>query len=65
MDPDPDPGCPKTYGSSGSGFGYATLFGGQHFNVLRRGCVRKKLKKFWPVSDTDLNQGFGSGSETD
>jgi hypothetical protein len=25
MNPDPDPGGPKTYGSDGSGFGYATL----------------------------------------
>jgi hypothetical protein len=25
MDPDPDPGGPKTYGSDGSGFGSATL----------------------------------------
>jgi hypothetical protein len=25
MDPEPDPGGPKTYGSNGSGFGLATL----------------------------------------
>ncbi len=34
MDPDPDPGDPKTRGSGGSGFGSATLLQGYSIIVL-------------------------------
>jgi hypothetical protein len=40
MDPDPDPGGPKTRGSGGSGFGSATLPGrSPRGRRRRRGCV--------------------------
>jgi hypothetical protein len=45
MDPDPDPGGPKTCGSGGSGFGSATLLKFRNFTLAATALVLLSAKE--------------------